>query len=70
MSYRPPISLSPKTIAIVAIIEFVLLMGGVALYLTTYQIWGLIAAALIGGAMFATVIVRAALEDRAGDGQS
>ncbi|WP_395647307.1 hypothetical protein [Terricaulis sp.] len=70
MSYRPPPGLSPKTIVIVAIIEAVLLMGGVALYFQTYEIWGIIAAAVIGMAMFAAVIVRAALNQKAGDGQS
>jgi hypothetical protein len=70
MSTPIPSALSARTIIIVAAIEFVLLMGGVALYLTTYEIWGIVAAALIGGAMFATVIIRAALKSKGGDGQS
>jgi hypothetical protein len=70
MSTPIPPTLSARTIMIVAAIEFVLLMGGVALYLVTYEIWGLIAAALIGFAMFATVIVRAVLKQKGGDGQS
>lgn len=69
MSTPIPSGLSARTIIIIAAIEFVLLMGGVALYLTTYEIWGIIAAAVIGGVMFTTVILRAALNQKSGNGQ-
>jgi hypothetical protein len=64
MSQPIPSGIAARPNMVIAAIEFALPMGSVALYLTTYEISGVVAAALIGFAMFATVAIHPAAEGR------